>query len=159
MNSLTRLATSVFIGLAFVSAGVASGQDLAKLVTKADVEKVTGAKFKDGWKPMKTQIAFAQDGGDLQVSVEVETPDAGKTVRTWAATMKKMRPDTKVETVAGVGRDAIYSSTRADSGSVLADFASPRTQMTVAVSGARTPAQARQIVVDLAKVVGPRVGK
>jgi hypothetical protein len=159
MNALAHIATRLLVGLAFLSAGVASGQDLAKLVTKADVEKVTGAKFIDGWKPMKTQIAFAQDGGDLQVSVDVEPPEAGKTVRTWEATMKKLRPDTRVETIPGVGRDAIFYSTRADSGSVSVDFASPRTQMTVGVSGAKTPAQARQIVVDLAKIVGPRVGK
>jgi hypothetical protein len=31
--------------------------------------------------------------------------------------------------------------------------------MSVAVAGAKTPAQAKQIVTDLAKVVGPRVGK
>ena len=70
-----------------------------------------------------------------------------------------MSPETKVETIAGVGRDAIFFSTRADSGSASADFASPRTQMTVAVAGAKSPAQAKQIVVDLAKIVAPRIGK
>jgi hypothetical protein len=160
MNATLRTTVArCFVALVFLSTGVAAAQDLSKLVTKADIEKVTGAKFKDGWLPMKSQISFAQEGGDLQVSVEVAPPDAGKTVRTWEATMKKMRPDSKVETIPGVGRDAIFYSTRADNGSVSADFASPRTQMNVAVAGAKTPAQARQIVVDLAKIVGPRVGK
>ena len=154
-----RVANTLFACLLFLTSGLASGQDLQKLVTKADVEKVTSVKFKDGWQPMKTQIAFAQDGGDLQISVDLEPPDAGSTVRTWEATMKKMRPGTPVETIPGVGKDAIYYSTRADSGSVSADFTSPRTQLKVAVAGARTPAQARQIAVDLAKIVAPRVGK
>ncbi|MEO8740198.1 MAG: hypothetical protein ABI537_10925 [Casimicrobiaceae bacterium] len=73
--------------------------------------------------------------------------------------MKKMSPDTKVETIVGIGRDAIYYSTRADSGKLSADFAAPRTQLSVAVAGAKSPAQAKQIVVDLAKIVAPRIAK
>ena len=159
MNTIVRTASAFVVGMLLLSGEIASAQDLAKLITKADVEKVTGAKFKDGWQPMKTQISFAQDGGDLQVSVDLEAPDAGKTVRTWETTMKKMSPETKVESIASIGRDAIYYSTRADSGKLSADFAAPRTQMSVAVAGAKTPAQAKQIVVDLAKIVAPRVGK
>jgi hypothetical protein len=159
MNIIARTTIGLVVGLLFLSGDIASAQDLSKLVTKADVEKVTGARFKDGWQPMKTQIAFAQDGGDLQVSVDLETPDAGKTIRTWEATMKKMSPDTKVETIAGIGRDAIFYSTRPDSGKLSADFAVPRTQLSVAVAGAKTPAQAKQIVVDLAKIVAPRIAK
>src|SRR6188474_959193 len=100
----------------------ALAQDLATVVTKADVEKVTGAKFKDGWKPMPTQISFAQEGGDLQISVDLEPRDAKTTVRGWEATMKRMQPTAKVETVPGVGKDAIYYSTRPDLGAVSADF-------------------------------------
>ena len=59
----------------------------------------------------------------------------------------------------GIGGDAIYYSTRADLGKLSADFEKPRVQMSVAVAGAKTTAQAKQIVTDLAKVVGPRVGK
>ncbi len=135
------------------------GQDLARIVTRADVEKVTGQKFKEGWKPMATQISFAQEGGDLAVSVDVEPRESSKTVRGWEATMKKMQPGAKVETVPGVGKDAIYYSTRADLGAVDADFDNPRVQLRVAVAGANSPAQAKQIVVDLAKLVGPRVGR
>ena len=145
--------------IAFALSGSALAQDLSKLVTKAEVEKVTGAKFKDGWKPMEGQIMFQQEGGDLQISVEVEKRDAGASVRSWEATMKKMQPATKVETVKGIGGDAIYYSTRADLGKLSADFEKPRVQMSVAVAGAKTTAQAKQIVTDLAKVVGPRVGK
>ena len=72
--------------------------------------------------------------------------------------MKKMQPATKVESVTGIGRDAIYYSTRADLGALSADFDKPRVQMRVAVAGAKTPAQARQIVTDLAKIIGPKVG-
>ena len=108
---------------------------------------------------MPTQISFSQEGGDLTVSVEVEPREASRTVRGWEATMKKMQPTAKVETVPGVGKDAIFSSTRADLGAVDADFDSPRVQLRVSVGGAKTPAQAKQIVVDLAKTVGPRVGK
>ena len=82
--------------IAFALSGSALAQDLSKLITKAEVEKVTGAKFKDGWKPMEGQIMFQQEGGDLQISVEVEKRDAGASVRTassvpgtarWAAAM------------------------------------------------------------------------
>jgi hypothetical protein len=145
--------------IAFALSGSALAQDLSRLVTKAEVEKVTGAKFKDGWKPMEGQIMFQQDGGDLQISVEVEKRDPGASVRSWEATMKKIQPATKVETVKGIGGDAIYYSTRADLGKLSADFEKPRVQMSVAVAGAKTTAQAKQIVTDLAKVVGPRVGK
>ena len=141
------------------SLGTAQAQDLAKLVTKADVEKATGAKFKDGWKPMETQISFAQEGGDLQVSVSVEPREAQSTVRTWEATMKKMQPGTKVETVPGVGKDAIFVSTRPDSGALYADFDKPLVQLNVGVAGAKTPEQAKKIAVDLGKVIGPRIGK
>jgi hypothetical protein len=144
--------------LLFASTGRALAQDLAKLVSKADVEKAAGAKFKDGWKPMPTQISFAEEGGDVQVSVSVEPREAQSTVRTWEATMKKMQPGTKVDTVKAVGRDAIFYSTRSDSGAVSADFDKPRVQLRVSVAGAKSPAQAQQIVTDLAKVIGPRVG-
>lgn len=144
---------------ALAVSGGAPAQDLSKLVAKAEVEKAAGAKFKDGWKPMDGQIMFQQEGGDLQISVEVEKRDAGASVRSWEATMKKMQPSTKVETVKGIGVDAIYYATRADQGKISADFEKPRVQMSVAVAGAKTPAQAKQIVTDLAKVVAPRVGK
>ena len=151
---------AIVVAFAFLfTLATACAQDLEKLVTKADVEKVTGAKFKDGWKPMPTQISFAQEGGDLQISVDLEPRDAKTTVRGWEATMKRMQPTAKVETVPGVGKDAIYYSTRADLGAVDADFDAPRVQLRVAVAGAKSPAQAKQVVVDLAKTVGPRVGK
>ncbi|MEZ5294093.1 MAG: hypothetical protein R2745_23630 [Vicinamibacterales bacterium] len=108
---------------------------------------------------MAGQVQFAQDGGDLQISVEVEAREAGSTVRGWEATMKKMEPTIKVETVPGVGGDAIYYSTRADMGKVSADFEKPRVQMSVSVSGATSPAQARRIVLDLAKIAAGRLGK
>ena len=149
----------IVLAVALLLAPLAGAQDLAKIVTKADVEKVTGAKFKDGWKPMPTQLSFSQEGGDLTVSVDVEPREASKTVRGWEATMKKMQPNAKVETVPGVGKDAIFYSTRADLGALDADFDNPRVQMRVSVGGAKTPAQARQIVVDLAKSIAPRVGK
>lgn len=145
--------------IAFAIAGSAVAQDVTKLLTKAEVEKATGAKFKDGTKPMDGQIMFQQDGGDLQISAEVEKREGGASVRSWEATMKKMQPNIKVETVKGIGTDAIYYSTRMDLGKLSADFAKPQVQMSVAVSGAKTPAQARQIVTDLAKLAGPRVGK
>jgi hypothetical protein len=154
-----RGAFAVITCLLFASAGSALAQDVAKLVSKADVEKATGAKFKDGWKPMPTQISFAQEGGDLQISVTVEPREAESTVRTWEATMKKMRPGTKVDTVPGVGKDAIFVSPRPDSGALYADFDKPRVQLNVGVAGARTPEQAKQIAVDLGKVIGPRIGK
>ena len=143
---------------AFLVPGIAAAQDLARLVTKADVEKVTGAKFKDGWKPMDGQLMFQQLDGDLQISIDLEKREAGASVRSWEATMKKMQPATKVESVKGIGQDAIYYSTRADLGALSADFDKPRVQMRVAVAGAKTPAQARQIVTDLAKIIGPKVG-
>lgn len=146
-------------GLLFASMSSAFAQDLARLVTRADVEKAAGTKFKDGWKPMETQISFAQEGGDLQVSVTVEPREAQSTVRTWEATMKKMQPNTKVDTVPGVGKDAIFVSTRPDSGALYADFDKPRVQLNVGVAGAKTPEQAKKIAVDLAKVIGPRIGK
>jgi len=138
---------------------LASAQDLAKIVTKADVEKASGQKFKDGWTPSTGSLMFQQPAGDLQVGVDVEKPDAGSTVRSWEATMKKVQPGSKVETIKGIGTDAIVYSTRSDSAAVLADFANPRVQMRVSVVGAKDVAQARQIVVDLAKTIGPRVGK
>lgn len=138
-------------------AGTAAAQDPGKLVTKADVEKVTGAKFGDGTKPMPEQVMFQQAGGNLQISVDVEKAEAGKTVRTWEATMKKMRPTFKVDTVPSVGKDAVFYSMRADSGAVSADFDKPRMQLRVSVAGAKDEAQAKQIVVDLAKIIGSRV--
>lgn len=155
-----RLRIPVALALtAWLASPVAFAQDLAKVVTKADVEKVTGQKFKDGWKPMDTQISFSQDGGDLTVSVDIDPREAGKTVRGWEATLKKMQPNVKVETVPGVGKDAIYYSTRPDLGAVDADFDTPRVTVRVSVGGAATPARVKQIAVDLAKIVGPRVGK
>jgi uncharacterized protein YdgA (DUF945 family) len=156
MNSL-RFVIPAALGLVFMAG--AAAQDLAKLVTKAEVEKVAGAKFKDPWRPMPSQIMFEQDGGDLQVSVDLEKRDATSTVRSWEATIKKMEPNAKVDTVAGVGKDAIYFSARADNGALSADFDNPRVQLRVAIAGAKSAAQAKQIVVDLAKIIGPRVGK
>lgn len=142
----------------FVFSGSAFAQDPAKLALKADVEKVTGTKFNAGTSPMSGQVMFQQVDGGLQVSVEIEQRDADASVRSWEAMMKKMRPTLVVDTVKGVGRDAIFHSTRADLGALSADFDKPRVQLRIAVSGAKSPAQAKQIVVDLAKVVGPRVG-
>jgi hypothetical protein len=51
-------------------------QDPARLATKADVEKAAGARFNDGWKSMPTRIAFAEDGGNVQVSVTVVPREA-----------------------------------------------------------------------------------
>ena len=155
-----RFRVSVALALAaWLSSSMAFAQDPAKVATKADVEKVTGQKFKDGSKPMPTQIAFSQDGGALTISVDIDPREADKTVRGWEATMKKMRPGAVVETVPGLGKDAIYYSTRPDLGTVDADFDRPRVQLRVSVGGAATPAQAKQIAIDLAKIVGPRVGK
>jgi hypothetical protein len=154
----TRLVLALASGLFFLT-GAAAAQDLAKIVTKADVEKVTGAKFQAGTKPMASQMLFMQEGGDLQVSVDVEPRDAASTVRSWEATIKKMEPKQKVDTIPGVGKDAIYFSARSDSGALSADYDAPRVQLRVAVAGATNPARAKQIVVDLAKIVGPRVGK
>lgn len=145
--------------LALATAPAALAQDVAKIVTRADVEKVTGAKFKDATMPMPTQASFSQEGGNLVVSVDLEPREASRTVRGWEATMKKMQPTAKVETVPGVGKDAIFYGTRPDLGAVDADFDKPRVALRVAVSGASSPAQARQVVVDLAKIVAPRVGK
>jgi hypothetical protein len=153
-----RLVVTLAFGLIVLN-GAATAQDLAKIVTKADVEKVAGVKFKDAWRPMPTQIMFDQDGGDLQLSVDVEKRDAGGSVRAWEATIRKMQPSAKVDTVPGVGKDAIYFSARADNGALSADFDNPRVQLRVAIAGAKSAAQAKQIVVDLAKIVGPRVGK
>ena len=136
----------------------AGAQDLGKLVTKADVEKVAGEKFDTPTKPNGGEIMFQQTGGRLQVGVELEKREADASVRTWEATMKKMRPSHVVETIKGVGRDAIFHSTRADLGALSADFDKPRVQLRIAVSGAKSPEHARQIVTDLAKVVAPRVG-
>lgn len=137
----------------------ALAQDIARLVLQADVEKATGLKFKPATYPMKTQAMFVQEGGDVQLSVDVEPREASTTVRGWEATLKKMRPDTKVDTIPGVGKDAIYYSTRPDSGALSADFEKPLVQMRVAVALAKDPAQAKQYVLAVAKVVGPRVGK
>jgi len=156
INCKTMLIAAV---TAFAVSGGAPAQDLSKLVTRAEVEKAAGAKFKEGWKPIDGQIMFQQEGGDLQISVEVERREAGTSVRSWEATMKKMQPSTKVETVKGIGGDAIFYATRADLGKISADFEKPRVQMSVAVAGAKTAAQAKQIVTDLARVVAPRVGK
>ncbi len=139
--------------------GRALAQDLPKLVTRADVEKAAHAKFKDGWQPMPTQVSFAEDGGNLQVSVSVEPREAQSTVRTWEATMKKMKPGTKVDTVPGLGKDAIFVSTRPDSGALYVDFDKPLVQLNVGVAGAKTPEQAKQLALDLGKVISPRIGK
>jgi hypothetical protein len=139
--------------------GGALAQDFGKLLTRAEVEKVAGAKFGDPSQPMKSQLMFQQQGGDLQVSLDVEPRDATQTVRSWEATIRKMGPKTKVDTVPGIGKDAIYYATRDDLGALSADFDTPRVQMRVAVAGAKTPAQAKQIVVDLARIAAPRIGK
>jgi hypothetical protein len=155
---MTKALAVVALAALLVAPG-AMAQDVAKVVTRAEVEKVTGLKFKDGTKPMATQISFSQDGGDLTVSVDLEPREASRTVRGWEGTMKKMQPTAKVETVPGIGKDAIFYSTRADLGALDADFDSPRVQLRVAVGGAKSPDQAKKMVVDLAKIVGPRVGK
>ena len=142
-----------------VAAPVAAAQDLTKLVTKADVGKATGQKFKDGWKPSTESILFQQEPGDLQVGVDIEKRDAGTSVRGWEATMKKLQPTAKVDTLKGVGVDAIVYSTRPDNAAVSVDFDRPRVQLRVSVMGAASVEQAKKIVVDLAKTVGPRVGK
>ncbi|RYF39875.1 MAG: hypothetical protein EOO25_13915 [Comamonadaceae bacterium] len=135
-----------------------AAQDLTRLVTKADVEKAAAAKFDNPGKPMDGQIMFQQTGGGMQISVDVEKREGNASVRTWESSIKKMRPATKVDTIKGVGRDAIFHSTRADMGALSADFEKPRVQLRVAVSGAKSPEHAQQIVTDLAKAVGPRVG-
>lgn len=150
---------TVAVLAALLAAPLALAQDLARIVTRADVEKVTGVKFKDGWKPMPTQVSFSQDGGDLTVSVDLEPREASRTVRGWEATMKQMQPAAKVETVPGVGKDAIFYSTRPDLGALDADFDPPRVQLRVAVGGVKSPEQAKKIVVELARIVAPRVGK
>ena len=152
----TTLIATLISALGF--SGIAFAQDPAKIVTKADVEKVTGAKFDAGTSPMSGQVMFQQTGGGMQISVDIEKREADASVRTWEAMMKKMRPSQAIETVKGVGRDAIYHSTRADLGALSADFDKPRVQLRVSVSGAKDAAQAKQIVIDLAKVAGPRVG-
>ena len=156
MRAKKFLITTLVVGFAF--SGSAFAQDPAKFVTKADVEKVAGTKFNPGTSPMSGQVMFQQVDGGLQLSVEIENRDSDTSVRSWEAMMKKMRPTLAVDTIKGVGRDAIFHSTRADLGALSADFDKPRVQLRIAVSGAKSPAQAKQIVVDLAKVVGPRVG-
>ena len=156
MTFRTVLRAALVVAMA---SSMAWAQDPAKLLTKADVEKAAGVTFKDGWAPMKGQVQFEQAGGDLQISLDIETREAGATVRGWEATMKKMQPAIKVETVPGLGSDAIFYSTRADLGKVSADFDQPRVQISVSVAGATSAAQARQIVLDLAKVAAARIRK
>ena len=154
--------TGLAAALSFVAiagCSVALAQDVARLATRADVEKATGLKFKDPSYPMKTQAMFVQDGGDVQLSVSVEPREAGQTVRSWEATTKKMRPDQKVETVPGIGKDAIFISTRPDMGALWADFDAPRVQLNVGVALARDAAQAKQYAVAIGKAVGPKIGK
>lgn len=157
--SPTRTLAVLAAAAALALSGASPARDLAKLVTKADVEKAAGARFADGTRPMPTQMSFAQQGGDLQVSIDVDPRDAGTTVRSWEATMKRMQPNARVETVPGIGKDAIFYSTRSDNGAVSADFDAPRVQLRVAVGGAKSPEQAKRIAVELARAVGPRVGK
>ena len=153
-----RLAAALSL-VAIVGCSAALAQDVAKLVTQADVEKATGLKFKAPTYPMKTQAMFVQDGGDVQLSVTVEPREASQTVRSWEATTKKMRPDQKVETVPGIGKDAIFISTRADMGALWADFDAPRVQLNVGVALAKDAAQAKQYAVAVGKAVGPKIGK
>lgn len=154
---MKRMMTMVVAVTLFASTVLA--QDPAKLVTKAEVEKAAGVAFKAGWAPMPGQVQFEQDGGDMQVSLDVEARDAGATVRTFAATMKKMESSFKADTVPGLGSDAIVYSTRPDLAKVSVDLEKPHVQLSVAVMGAKTPAQARQIAIDLAKVAAARAGK
>jgi hypothetical protein len=149
----------VVLTLALLLAPLTSAQDLAAIVTRADVEKVTGLKFKEATYPMKTQAMFVQEGGDMQLSVSVEPREASQTVRGWEATTKRMRPGQRVDTVPGIGRDAIFMSTRPDSGALWADFDRPRVGLNIGVALARDSAQAKRIVVALARTVGPRIGK
>jgi hypothetical protein len=131
--------------------------DVSKLVTKADVEKVTGETFKDGWAPMEGELMFQQPEGDLQVSVSVEARAADKSVRSWEATIKKMEPGAKVEAISGVGSYAFYFSPREDNGALSADVETPRLELRVAIAGAPTPERARQVVVDLARLIATRL--
>ena len=156
---MRRAAMMMTLALTTVAAGQVLAQNPATLITKAEVEKVAGASFKHGWAPMPEQVQFEQASGDMQVSLEVEPREAGATVRTWAATMQKMRPSFTVETVPGLGSDAIVYSTRPDLAKVSFDVEKPRVQISVSVSGAKTPVQARQIVIDLAKLAAARAGK
>ena len=55
--TVNKRAALAFIAL--LASSTPFAQDLAKIVTKADVEKVTGAKLKDGSKPMPTQHSFS----------------------------------------------------------------------------------------------------
>jgi len=153
-----RISLAVLL-VTLLAAPLAVAQDVTKVVTRADVEKATGQKFKDGWKPSTDSVLFQQEPGDLQVGVDIEKRDAGTTVRGWEATMKKLQPTAKVETLKGVGVDAIVYSTRPDNAAVSADFDKPRVQMRVSVLGAKSVDEAKKIVVELAKTVGPRVGK
>ena len=89
----------------------------------------------------------------------MEPREAGQTVRSWEATTKKMRPDQKVETVPGIGKDAIFMSTRPDMGALWADFDAPRVQLNVGVALAKDAAQAKQYAVAVGKAVGPKIGK
>ncbi len=156
---MTRKTLVAAAMLAVCLSGQVLAQNPATLITKAEVEKATGASFKDGWAPMPEQVQFEQASGDMQVSLEVEPREAGATVRTWAATMQKMRPSFTVETVNGLGSDAIVYSTRPDLAKVSFDVEKPSVQISVSVSGAKTPVQARQIVIDLAKLAAARAGK
>jgi hypothetical protein len=105
-----RISIVVFLA-ALLGAPFAAAQDVTKLVTRADVEKASGQKFKDGWKPSTDSILFQQEPGDLQVGVDIEKRDPGASVRGWEATMKKLQATAKVETLKGVGVDAIVYST------------------------------------------------
>lgn len=156
---MRRTAMMMTVVLATVGASLALAQDPATLITKAEVEKAAGAPFKDGWSPMKGQVQFEQAGGDLQVSVDIDAREAGATVRTWAATMKKMEPSFTVVTVPGLGSDAVFYSTRPDLGKVTVDLEKPRRQLNVAVSGAKSVAQAKQIVVALATLAAGRASR
>lgn len=156
MKTNSRVALTFALLLA---CGAALAQPAATVVTQDDVEKATGLKFRPGTHPMKTQSIFAQEGGNIQVSVDIEPRDASQTVRGWEATIRKMQPDTKVDTIPGVGKDAIYFSARPDSGALSADFDQPRVQLRVAIAGAKDRAQTRQLAVAVAKAVAPKVGK
>jgi hypothetical protein len=74
---------------------------------------------------------------------------------TAAQDVSKFVTKADVEKAAG----ATFDAGTTPMGALSADFEKPRVQLRVAVSGAKTPAQAMQIVTELARAVAPRVGE
>ena len=123
--TIARMAFGFVAGLALLAGGNAVAQDLAKVVTKADVEKATGAKFKDGWKPMANADVVRAGGRRPAGQRRRGAARSERTVRGWEATIKKMAPGTKVDTVRAWARTRSIYSTRADTGALSADFDKP----------------------------------